>query len=512
MEKILVLDFGGQYNQLIARRVRDLRVYAEIEQYNAITPEEIKSRGYKGIIFTGGPNSVYDMSSPHYDPQVLELGIPILGICYGCQLTAWMAGGSVITAETSEYGKIRLDLKKPGSKLFQDVPAESIVWMSHTDRIEQLPQGFEITASTDNCPVAAMENEAKGIYAVQYHPEVTHSQFGSLMLKKFLYNVCKCAGDWPMDSFIEDTVKARKERIGDKKVILGLSGGVDSSVAAGLISRAVGDQLTCVFVDQGLMRKDEGDFVEKTFTSLFDMHFVRVNCQEHFLECLKGVTDPEQKRKIIGTEFYKVFWDEVRRQGGDDAFFAQGTIYPDCIESGKGNADKIKTHHNKVKMPEDVKFLDIIEPLASLFKDEVRRVGEQLGIPHELVWRQPFPGPGLGVRIIGEITAEKVRILQEADWVLRDEMAKTGYETQMAQFFCVLPGVSTVGVMGDHRTYDHLLAIRAVTTDDFMTADWARIPYDLLAKVSNRITNEVKHINRVVYDVTSKPPATVEWE
>ena len=512
MEKILVLDFGGQYNQLIARRVRDLHVYAEIEQYNAITPQEIKSRGYKGIIFTGGPNSVYDMSSPHYDPQVLELGIPILGICYGCQLTAWMAGGSVITAETSEYGKIRLDLKKPGSKLFQDVPTESIVWMSHTDRIEQLPQGFEVTASTDNCPVAAMENEAKGIYAVQYHPEVTHSQFGSLMLKNFLYNVCKCAGDWQMDSFIEDTVKALKERIGDKKVILGLSGGVDSSVAAGLISRAVGDQLTCVFVDQGLMRKDEGDFVEKTFTSLFDMHFVRVNCQEHFLECLKGVTDPEQKRKIIGTEFYKVFWDEVRRQGGDDAFFAQGTIYPDCIESGKGNADKIKTHHNKVKMPEDVKFLDIIEPLASLFKDEVRRVGEQLGIPHELVWRQPFPGPGLGVRIIGEITAEKVRILQEADWVLRDEMAKTGYETQMAQFFCVLPGVSTVGVMGDHRTYDHLLAIRAVTTDDFMTADWARIPYDLLAKVSNRITNEVKHINRVVYDVTSKPPATVEWE
>ena len=512
MEKILVLDFGGQYNQLIARRVRDLHVYAEIEQYNAITPEEIKSRGYKGIIFTGGPNSVYDMSSPHYDPQVLELGIPILGICYGCQLTAWMAGGSVITAETSEYGKIRLDLKKPGSKLFQDVPAESIVWMSHTDRVEQLPQGFEVTASTDNCPVAAMENEAKGIYAVQYHPEVTHSQFGILMLKNFLYNVCKCAGDWQMDSFIEDTVKALKERIGDKKVILGLSGGVDSSVAAGLISRAVGDQLTCVFVDQGLMRKDEGDFVEKTFTSLFDMHFVRVNCQEHFLECLKGVTDPEQKRKIIGTEFYKVFWDEVRRQGGDDAFFAQGTIYPDCIESGKGTADKIKTHHTKVKLPEDVKFLDIIEPLASLFKDEVRRVGEQLGIPHELVWRQPFPGPGLGVRIIGEITAEKVRILQEADWVLRDEMAKTGYETQMAQFFCVLPGVSTVGVMGDHRTYDHLLAIRAVTTDDFMTADWARIPYDLLAKVSNRITNEVKHINRVVYDVTSKPPATVEWE
>ena len=512
MEKILVLDFGGQYNQLIARRVRDLHVYAEIEQYNAITPEEIKSRGYKGIIFTGGPNSVYDMSSPHYDPQVLELGIPILGICYGCQLTAWMAGGSVITAETSEYGKIRLDLKKPGSKLFQDVPAESIVWMSHTDRVEQLPQGFEVTASTDNCPVAAMENEAKGIYAVQYHPEVTHSQFGSLMLKNFLYNVCKCAGDWQMDSFIEDTVKALKERIGDKKVILGLSGGVDSSVAAGLISRAVGDQLTCVFVDQGLMRKDEGDFVEKTFTSLFDMHFVRVNCQEHFLECLKGVTDPEQKRKIIGTEFYKVFWDEVRRQGGDDAFFAQGTIYPDCIESGKGNADKIKTHHNKVKMPEDVKFLDIIEPLASLFKDEVRRVGEQLGIPHELVWRQPFPGPGLAIRVIGDITEEKLSILREADAIFREEMKLAGLDRTTSQFFAVLTDLRSVGVMGDERTYDYTLALRAVQSQDFMTATWSRLPYELLDKVSGRIVGEVKHINRICYDITSKPPATVEWE
>ncbi len=512
MEKILVLDFGGQYNQLIARRVRDLRVYAEIEQYDAITPQEILDRGYKGIIFTGGPNSVYDMASPHYDPAVLKLGIPILGICYGAQLTSWMAGGSVITAETSEYGKIDMTVTKKDSLLFKDVPEQSVVWMSHTDRIDKLPEGFEVSARTDKCPVAAMENAAEKIYAIQPHPEVTHSQFGNQILKNFLYEICHCAGEWKMDSFIEDTVKALRERIGDKKVILGLSGGVDSSVAAGLISRAVGDQLTCVFVDQGLMRKDEGDFVEQTFTSLFDMHFVRVNCQEHFLECLKGVTDPEQKRKIIGTEFYKVFWDEVRRQGGQDAFFAQGTIYPDCIESGKGNADKIKTHHNKVKMPEDVQFLDIIEPLSNLFKDEVRRVGEQLGIPHELVWRQPFPGPGLGVRIIGEITAEKVKILQEADWVLRDEMAKNGYERQMAQFFCVLPGVSTVGVMGDHRTYDHLLAIRAVTTDDFMTADWARIPYDILATVSNRITNEVKHINRVVYDVTSKPPATVEWE
>ncbi len=512
MEKILVLDFGGQYNQLIARRVRDLHVYAQIEPYNGITPEEIAAAGYCGVIFTGGPNSVYDMASPHYDPRVLELGIPVLGICYGAQLTAWMGGGSVITAETSEYGKIELTLDAPESKLMKGVPGKSIVWMSHTDRICDLPAGFHVTAHTDVCPVAAMENPEKKLYAVQFHPEVTHSEFGNQILRNFLYEVCGCAGTWQMDSFIDDTVRALRERIGDKKVILGLSGGVDSSVAAGLIARAVGNQLTCVFVDHGLMRKDEGDFVEQTFTSLFPMKFVRVNCQEHFLNCLKGVTDPEQKRKIIGTEFYKVFWDEIRRQGGSEGFFAQGTIYPDCIESGKGDADKIKTHHNKVGLPADVQFLDVLEPLASLFKDEVRRVGEQLGIPRQLVWRQPFPGPGLGVRIIGEITAEKVKILQEADWVLRDEMEKNGYEKEMAQFFCVLPGVSTVGVMGDHRTYDHLVAIRAVTTDDFMTADWARIPYDLLQKVSSRITNEVKHINRVVYDITSKPPATVEWE
>ena len=419
--------------------------------------------------------------------------------------------GIAITDHPSqEVTHLLLDV--PQSKLMEGVPAESVVWMSHTDRIEKVPAGFCVTAHTDVCPVAAMENAEKKLYAVQFHPEVTHSEYGNQILRNFLYNVCCCEGTWKMDSFIEDTIRALREKIGDKKVILGLSGGVDSSVAAGLISRAVGDQLTCVFVDQGLMRKDEGDFVEQTFTKLFDMKFVRVNCQEHFLACLKGVTDPEEKRRIIGTEFYKVFWDEIRRQGGSQGFFAQGTIYPDCIESGKGDADKIKTHHNKVKMPEDVQFLDVIEPLASLFKDEVRRVGEQLGIPKELVWRQPFPGPGLGVRIIGEITAEKVKILQEADWVLRDEMAKNGYEKNMAQFFCVLPGVSTVGVMGDHRTYDHLLAIRAVTTDDFMTADWARIPYHLLAKVSSRITNEVRHINRVVYDITSKPPATVEWE
>lgn len=509
MEKILVLDFGGQYNQLIARRVRDNNVYAEILPYT--TPiEEIRSRGYKGIIFTGGPNSVYDESSPHYAKEILDLGVPVLGICYGCQLISWMRGGEVKTAPVSEYGKIEVTADTK-SLLFKGIPEKSIVWMSHTDYIAKVPEGFSVIGTTDDCPCAAMENRAENIYAVQFHPEVTHSEYGKQLLHNFLYVICHCSGDWVMDDFIENTVAALREKIGDKKVILGLSGGVDSSVAAGLLSRAVGKQLTCVFVDQGLMRKDEGDFVEKTFTSLFDMRFVRVNCQEEFLSKLKGVTDPEEKRKIIGTEFYNVFWNEIRKEA-DKGFFAQGTIYPDCIESGKGDADVIKTHHNRVKMPEDIEFEGVIEPLCDLFKDEVRAVGEKLGIPKELVWRQPFPGPGLGVRIIGEITAEKVKILQEADAIFRDEMAKTGYEKHLSQFFAVLPDVKTVGVMGDHRTYDHLIALRAVTTDNFMTADWAQIPYDLLAKVSNRITNEVDHVNRVVYDITSKPPGTVEWE
>ena len=509
MEKILVLDFGGQYNQLIARRVRDNNVYAEILPYT-VSLDEIKSRGYKGIIFTGGPNSVYDESSPHYTRKILDLGIPVLGICYGCQLISWMRGGEVKTAPVSEYGKIELNVDTK-SLLFKGIPELSNVWMSHTDYISQAPEGFKIIGHTDDCPCAAMENPDEKIYAVQFHPEVTHSQYGKEILHNFLYEICRCSGDWIMDDFIENTVEALREKIGDKKVILGLSGGVDSSVAAGLLSRAVGKQLTCVFVDQGLMRKDEGDFVEKTFTSLFDMNFVRVNCQEHFLKKLKGVTDPEQKRKIIGTEFFNVFWNEIRKEN-DKGFFAQGTIYPDCIESGKGDADVIKTHHNRVKLPEDVEFEGIIEPLCDLFKDEVRAVGEKLGIPKELVWRQPFPGPGLGVRIIGEITAEKIKVLQEADAIFRDEMSKTGYEQNLSQFFAVLPDVKTVGVMGDHRTYDHLIALRAVTTDNFMTADWAQIPYDLLAKVSNRITNEVEHVNRVVYDITSKPPGTVEWE
>ena len=510
MEKVLVLDFGGQYNQLIARRVRDHHVYAEIVPYNKITVDEIKAAGYKGIIFTGGPNSVYDMSSPHFDPAILDAGIPILGICYGCQLIAYMAGGTVESAEgSSEYGMIKLHASD--SLIYSDIPSDSIVWMSHTDYVSKLPEGFILTGTTDKCPCASMENAVKKIYAVQYHPEVTHSEYGKKLLYNFLYKVCECAGDWVMESFIEDTVAELRETIGDKGVILGLSGGVDSSVAAALLSKAIGKQLTCVFVDQGLMRKDEGDFVEETFTKLFDMNFVRVNCQDVFLEKLKGAVDPEDKRHIIGTEFYKVFWDEIRdRYNG--GFFAQGTIYPDRIESGKGDAAKIKTHHNQVAMPSDITFDGIIEPLKDLFKDEVRKVGEKLGLPHDLVWRQPFPGPGLGVRVIGEITAEKIKILQEADWVLRDEVAKSGYSENLAQFFAVLPGVKTVGVMGDHRTYDELIAIRAVTTDDFMTADWAKIPYDLLGRISNRIINEVDHVNRVVYDITQKPPGTVEWE
>lgn len=511
----IVLDFGGQYNQLIARRVRDAGVYCEIKSFE--TPiEEIKAMNPMGIIFTGGPNSVYAETSPHITKEIFDLGIPILGICYGCQLMAYTLGGTVESCTKSEYGKIEITNTEE-SLLFEDIPQKSVVWMSHTDYISNIPEGFKITSHSDDCPCASMENVQQNLYAVQFHPEVTHSEFGKQILHNFLYKVCGFKGDWIMDDFIDNTIAALRKQIGDKKVILGLSGGVDSSVAAGLLSRAVGKQLTCVFVDQGLMRKDEGDFVEDTFTRLFDMNFIRVNCQKQFLEKLKGVTDPEKKRKIIGTEFFNVFWDKIREES-DGGFFAQGTIYPDRIESGKGNESGkgstavIKTHHNQVDPPDDINFDAIIEPLGDLFKDEVRKVGEKLGIPHELVWRQPFPGPGLGVRIIGEITEEKIKVLQEADAVFRDEIQKSGIEDQLKQFFAVLPDVKTVGVMGDHRTYDHLIAIRAITTDDFMTADWARIPYDVLARVSNRLTNEVEHVNRVVYDITSKPPGTVEWE
>ena len=511
-ETVIVLDFGGQYNQLIARRVRENHVYCEILPYT-VPIERIKALDPKGIIFTGGPNSVYDPASPHYTPEVFALGIPVLGICYGCQLMAHALGGRVISAtddSVSEYGKTDTAYQT-SCTIFREIPANGVSWMSHRDYISEVPDGFSVTATTAHCPVAAMANEEKKLYGVQFHPEVNHTDHGSDMLRSFLFDVCGCKGEWQMDSFIDDTVAAIKAQVGDKGVVLGLSGGVDSSVAAALLSRAVGKQLTCVFVDQGLMRKDEGDYVENTFTKLFDMNFVRINCQEVYLSKLKGVSDPEEKRNIIGTEFYNVFWNRIRDSYGS-GFFAQGTIYPDRIESGKGDAAKIKTHHNQVGVPKDIHFEGIIEPLKDLFKDEVRAVGEKLGLPHELVWRQPFPGPGLGVRVIGEITAERVHTLQEADAILRDEMEKCGYAENMSQFFVVLPGVKTVGVMGDARTYDELVAIRAVTTDDFMTADWARIPYDILGRVSNRIINEVEHVNRVVYDITSKPPGTVEWE
>ncbi len=511
-ETVIVLDFGGQYNQLIARRVRECNVYCEILPYT-VKIDKIKELSPKGIIFTGGPNSVYDEKSPHYSAEIFKLGIPILGICYGCQLMAYSLGGVVNSAtdsSLSEYGKTVTEYNT-NDVLFKNLPKSGISWMSHRDFISKAPDGFTVTATTEKCPVAGMANPEKKLYGVQFHPEVNHTENGKAMLRSFLYDVCQCKGEWKMDSFIDTTVAQIREKVGDKGVVLGLSGGVDSSVAAALISKAIGKQLTCVFVDQGLMRKDEGDFVEQTFTKLFDMNFVRINCQNEFLTKLKGVSEPEAKRKIIGEEFYKVFWNKIRESYGS-GFFAQGTIYPDRIESGKGDAAKIKTHHNQVGVPEDINFEDIIEPLKDLFKDEVRAVGEKLGLPHELVWRQPFPGPGLGVRVIGEITAEKIKILQEADAVLRDEMDKCGYTEEMSQFFAVLPGVKTVGVMGDARTYDELVAIRAVVTDDFMTADWAKIPYDILGRVSSRIINEVDHVNRVVYDITSKPPGTVEWE
>ena len=511
-ELVIVLDFGGQYNQLIARRVRECNVYCEILPYT-VELEKIKELAPKGIIFTGGPNSVYDEESPHYSPEIFKLGIPILGICYGCQLMAYSLGGNVVSAaddSVSEYGKTVTNYDTD-SVLFSGLPESGVSWMSHRDYISEPPKGFKITAYTDNCPAAAMADSERKLYGVQFHPEVNHTENGSDMIRSFLYNVCGCRGEWRMDSFIDSTVADIRKQVGDRGVVLGLSGGVDSSVAAALISKAIGKRLTCVFVDQGLMRKDEGDFVENTFTRMFDMNFVRINCADEFLAKLKGVSDPEEKRNIIGTEFYNVFWDKIRDSYGS-GFFAQGTIYPDRIESGKGDAAKIKTHHNQVGVPEDIKFEGIIEPLKDLFKDEVRAVGEKLGLPHDLVWRQPFPGPGLGVRVIGEVTAERVKILQDADAILRDEMDKCGYAKEMSQFFAVLPGVKTVGVMGDSRTYSELVAIRAVTTDDFMTADWAKIPYDILGRVSNRIINEVSHVNRVVYDITSKPPGTVEWE
>ena len=507
-ETVIVLDFGGQYNQLIARRVRECNVYCEVMSYkNPI--EKIKEKNPAGIIFTGGPNSVYDEKSPHYDKEIFELGIPILGICYGSQLMAYSLGGNVESAPVSEFGKI--EITTSDSLLFDGVDKNTVVWMSHTDYINKIPEGFEITAYSKDCPCAAYENKEKKLYAVQYHPEVNHSVQGQQMLKNFLFNVCGCKGDWLMSEFAEKSIQSLREKIGDGKVLCALSGGVDSSVAAIMLHKAVGKQLTCVFVDNGLLRKNEGDEVENLFRNQFDINLIRANAQDRFLSKLVGVTEPEKKRKIIGEEFIRVFEAEAKKIGTVD-FLVQGTIYPDVIESGAGDAAVIKSHHNVGGLPEHVDFKEIIEPLRDLFKDEVRQLGIELGLPEKFVWRQPFPGPGLAVRVIGEITEDKLVILRDADAIFREEIANAGLDRSVNQYFAVITDMRSVGVMGDGRTYDYTLALRAVTTTDFMTADWARIPYDVLEKASNRIVNEVKHVNRLVYDITSKPPATIEWE
>lgn len=511
-EMVIVLDYGGQYNQLIARRVRECNVYCEVQPYD-MSIDKIKALNPKGIIITGGPNSVYGKDALLCDKELFELGVPVLGICYGSQLMAYMLGGKVETAPVSEYGHTEVEIDQKESAIFEGVSGKTNCWMSHTDYIAAAPEGFTVTAHTPVCPVAAMENPSRKLYATQFHPEVVHTKEGQKMLSNFVYHVCGCKGDWKMDSFVETSIQQIREKVGNGKVLCALSGGVDSSVAAVILSKAVGKQLTCVFVDHGLLRKNEGDEVEAVFgpNGAYDLNFIRVNAQERFYEKLAGVTEPEQKRKIIGEEFIRVFEEEAKKIGAVD-YLVQGTIYPDVVESGLGKSATIKSHHNVGGLPDCVDFKEIIEPLRMLFKDEVRRAGLELGIPENLVFRQPFPGPGLGIRIVGEVTADKVRIVQDADYIYREEIAKAGLDKGLGQYFAALTNMRSVGVMGDFRTYDYAVALRAVNTTDFMTADCSEIPFEVLQKVMNRIINEVKGVNRVLYDLTSKPPGTIEFE
>ncbi|WP_042141934.1 glutamine-hydrolyzing GMP synthase [Paucisalibacillus sp. EB02] len=507
-EMILVLDFGSQYNQLITRRIREFGVYSELHSHK-LTVEQIKAMNPKGIILSGGPHSVYDENSFRPDERIFELGIPVLGICYGMQLMALHYGGKVDKSKNREYGKATISLQN-NTTLFAETPDNQTVWMSHGDKVVEAPAEFTVDATSSSTPVAAFSNQEKNMYGVQFHPEVRHSEYGNQLLRSFVFDVCEAKGDWTIENFIDQEIDVIREKVGDRKVLCALSGGVDSSVVAALIHKAIGNQLTCIFVDHGLLRKNEADDVMKVFGEDFDMNIIKVDASERFLGKLKGVDDPEKKRKIIGNEFIYVFDDEAAKLKDID-FLAQGTLYTDIIESGTETAQTIKSHHNVGGLPEDMQF-ELIEPLNTLFKDEVRELGTQLGLPDRIVWRQPFPGPGLAIRVLGEVTEEKLEIVRESDAILREEIANAGLERDIWQYFTVLPNIRSVGVMGDTRTYDYTIGIRAVTSIDGMTSDWARIPFDVLEKVSTRIVNEVAHINRVVYDITSKPPATIEWE